>query len=129
MDTKDLRGIALLDGVEDRDLRTVAELADDLDVPGGSHLITEGSLAHEFFIIIEGSVEVAIDGNVVTTLGPGDFFGEVALLADQRRTASVTTTTRCRLAILSKEAFREVEMALPTVHQHLVDAAAARMQD
>jgi CRP-like cAMP-binding protein len=127
MDTGDLRGIPLLEGIEDRDLRAVAALADDLDVEPGAHLISEGSFAHEFFIIIDGSVEVAIGGTVVATLGEGDFFGEVALLTDDRRTASVTTASRCRLAVLSKEAFREVEMEMPIVHQHLVDAATARM--
>jgi CRP-like cAMP-binding protein len=127
VDSKDLRGIALLDGLDDRHLNAVAQLADHLEVEPGAHLITEGAFAHEFFIILDGQVEVAVEGKPVTTLGPGDFFGEVALLRDERRTASCTTITKCRLAVLSKEAFEEVELEMPTVAQHLVDAAAQRM--
>jgi CRP-like cAMP-binding protein len=127
VDITDLREIPLLEGISDRDVGVIARLFDDLDVDPGSHLITEGSFAHEFFIILSGSVEVSIDGTVVTTLGPGDFFGEVALMEHVRRTASVVTTERSRLAVLSREAFEEVEQSMPSVAQHLREATAARM--
>jgi len=70
-------------------------------------LIREGETGHEFFAIAEGEVEVSSGGMAVTEQA-GDFFGEIALLFDVPRTATVKTTAACRLYVLHAQAFRSI---------------------
>ena len=67
-------------------------------VAAGTHLSNEGGAGYFFFVIESGTADVSHDGEVVATLGPGDFFGEAAVLATTRRTATVTATTEMIVA-------------------------------
>ncbi len=76
------------------DLVALAKVTEDLEVDEGKVLAREGEIGHEFFVIVDGDVEVAKDGQPVRKLGPGDFFGEIALIWDSpRRTATVTAAS------------------------------------
>ena len=115
MDPRDLKSVPLFASLRDEELRQVAQQAEDVDVGAGKQLITEGRFAYEFFAIKEGTVDVTIDGKVVRSLGPGDFFGEMALLVTDRRTASVVTTSPTRLVVLTASQFHALERQLPSV--------------
>jgi CRP-like cAMP-binding protein len=78
-------------------------------------LISEGDLGHEFFVIEAGTAEVTRDGDVLAELGPGDFFGEMALLEDDRRTATVTAATAMTVIVISGHDFRGLRHSMPSV--------------
>jgi CRP-like cAMP-binding protein len=105
----------LFASLSDADLKQVAQQADDVDIREGKQLITEGRFAYEFFAIEEGTADVTIEGKVVRKLGPGDFFGEMALLVTDRRTASVVATSPMRLVVLTAGQFHALERNAPGV--------------
>ena len=127
MDAAHLTGVPLLADLSKRDLEHVARWADEVDMAPGRHLLDEGALPHEFFLILEGEVEVTHDGQTLANLGPGDFFGEIAILEDMRRTATVVTTTPCRLAVMTPQAFSSMRSSMPVVADRIQAAALARM--
>ena len=88
MDPRDVQSIPLFAGLSKDDQKVVAQYADEVDVDAGTVLAQEGRLAYEFFAIREGTAEVTLDGRHAATLGPGDFFGEIGLLAGERRVAT-----------------------------------------
>jgi CRP-like cAMP-binding protein len=97
-----------------------------LEVAAGETLVTEGEPATEFFVLLEGEAVVERGGSAVRTLGPGDFFGEVALVARTRRTATVTATEPSRVAVFDEHAFRERLAADERFSAEVWAAAAAR---
>ena len=110
-----LHKVPLFRPLKKRDLDTVSRLADEIDLPAGRVLIKEGDLGHEFFVIETGTAGVTRDGDAVAELGPGDFFGEMALLEDERRTATVTAKTAVKLIVISRHDFRSLRHSLPSV--------------
>ena len=88
-----LKRVPLFAGLSPKEREKVARWADTVDLPAGKHLLDEGRLPHEFFVIVDGEVEVLHEEQRLATLGPGDFFGEIALIEHGRRTASVVTTS------------------------------------
>ena len=127
MDAAHLTGVPLLADLSKRDLEHVARWADEVDMAPGRHLLDEGALPHEFFLILEGEVEVTHDEQTLATLGPGDFFGEIAILEDMRRTATVVTRTPCRLAVMTPQGFSSMRSSMPVVADRIQAAALARM--
>jgi CRP-like cAMP-binding protein len=115
VDAKDLKAVPLFASLSDADLKQVAQQAEDVDIREGKQLITEGRFAYEFFAIEEGTADVTIGGKVVRQLGPGDFFGEMALLVTDRRTASVVATSPMRLVVLTAGQFHALERQAPGV--------------
>lgn len=92
----------------------------------GSHLIGEGSRGYSFFVLLEGTADVTSQGASIAQLGAGDFFGEIAILAGGRRTASVTTTSHTRLLVLSAEEFRRLQEAHPAIAAQIEQAMRER---
>jgi CRP-like cAMP-binding protein len=128
VDPKDLKAVPLFASLRDDELRLVAQQADEVDVREGKQLITEGKFAHEFFAIKNGSADVVVDGNVIRTLGPGDFFGELALLIADRRTASVVATSPMDLVVLTAAQFHAIERQMPPVAAQIRTAIEERSQ-
>jgi len=109
----------------------IAELAgecDELPVRAGMELTRQGARGREFMVIAEGSATVTKDGEPIASLGPGDFLGEIALLADVPRTATVTTDEPSVLLVLTDRAFERVASRLPDVRASLLTALAERLQ-
>jgi CRP/FNR family transcriptional regulator, cyclic AMP receptor protein len=127
VDAKRLERVPLFAGLSQRDRELVARRADTVDIPAGRHLLDEGRLPHEFFVILDGEVEVTHEGSHLATLGPGDFFGEIALIEHTRRTASVVATSPTTLAVMSPPAFDAVRRELPAVADRIAAAIKERM--
>ena len=127
MDPKRLEGVPLFAGLSHHDREQVARRADTIEIPAGRHLLDEGRLPHEFFVILDGEVEVIHEGQRLATLGRGDFFGEIALIQHGRRTASVVSTTPTTLAVMSPQGFDAVRRELPRVAERIEDAIRERL--
>src|SRR6266540_4293541 len=122
MNVGDVKTIPLFALLTEKEQKHVAQLADEIAVPAETHLVDEGKFAHEFFVIVDGSAEVVHDGKTVATLGPGDFFGEMALLATERRTASVIAKTPMKLVVIFGPNFRSLTGELPEVSERINEA-------
>jgi CRP-like cAMP-binding protein len=126
MDGTRLREIPLFGTLSKKQLKAAAQLADEVEVKEGEHLVDEGRFAHEFFVIEDGKAAVVHDGKVIAELGPGDFFGEIALIRTERRTASVVATTPMKLVVIFGPNFRSLASNLPTVQQKINSAIEDR---
>jgi CRP/FNR family transcriptional regulator, cyclic AMP receptor protein len=108
------------------ELQEIASIADEIDIPEGRELTTEGSRGREFFVIIEGTASVAKDGEQINDLGPGDFFGEVALVRDTPRTATVTATSPVRALVVTAQNFRRLIGRQPDIERTILKALVDR---
>lgn len=115
MDPERLKKVPLFAGLSGHELEQVGRWADELDVTQGRNLVEQGDFAYEFFAILDGTVEVLKDGEKVNELGPGDFFGEVALVEPTRRNATVVARTPLRVAIMTKRDFLHLQDDAPEV--------------
>lgn len=127
MDTAGLRNVPLFDELSSHDLQQVAHRADEIEVPEGTHLLDEGRFPHEFFVILDGTVDVVHDGQNVASLGRGDFLGEIAILEGLRRTATVVAATPVRAAVMHERDFRAMCEELPVVEQRVRAAIRERL--
>lgn len=110
-----------------RELASIASLADEVDLPVGKVLTTEGDRGREFFVLLEGSADVRSDGRQLPPLGEGDFFGEIALVTDKARTATVTVASPTRALVITDRAFRELLRTSPEIQSKVLAAVADRL--
>jgi CRP/FNR family cyclic AMP-dependent transcriptional regulator len=110
------------------ELRELAKVTEDMEVEEGKTLTREGAAGSEFFVIVDGDVSVTRDGSEIRTLGPGDFFGEISLLEDRPRTATVTAKTRLRFFVLTRQAFRGLLDRQPELEEKVVRALEERLR-
>ncbi|MGE5461384.1 MAG: cyclic nucleotide-binding domain-containing protein [Solirubrobacterales bacterium] len=129
MDAERLRRFPLFADLPHKQLERVATWADEIDLPAGKQLIEQGAFAHEFFLITEGTAEVLHDGRHLGELGPGDFFGEIALLEGDRRTASVVTTTPVRVVVMFAREFDAMDRELPEVAERIRQEMVKRRRE
>ena len=111
----DLAGLPLFDTLEPDERASIAPWFELEDVSPGVNLTGEGASGYSFFVLRDGSATVTINGIEVRSLGPGDFFGELALLGDGRRTATVTTTTPSKVLVLFGTEFRRLQQEHPEI--------------
>ena len=117
----------LFEGLSKKELTNLAKSTDDLEVAAGKVLCKEGELGREFFVIVEGEAEVWRGGQKVDTMGPGDFFGEIALVEKSHRTATVTATTPLRFFVLTSQSFWSLLDHSPQVERKVLRALAKRV--
>jgi len=122
-----LRRIPLFEDCSSKELAQLATTADEIDLPEGRTLTREGLAGKEFVVLAEGIADVESEGEVVNTLGPGDFFGEISLVTGQPRTATVTTRSPARLLVFTAPAFRSLLGRAPRIRRRVVAAAALRL--
>lgn len=123
-----IKNVPLFSRCTKRELAALAAEADELPVGPGKILTQEGARGREFMVIVEGAAEVTKKGRTVNRLGAGDFLGEIAILADIPRTATVTTTEETVLLVLTDRAFRRVADQMPSVQASLLRALSERLQ-
>lgn len=126
-----LRGGWLFAECTDDELERIAALAHTIRVPAGHVVVCEGDEGGEFYVVVQGSVRVTVgDGQPVADLGPGSFFGEMALLDGGDRVATVTTLTDVELLVLHRDEFNEMlAMAMPTLAPKLLAVVGRRVRE
>lgn len=126
MDEARLKSIPLFSSLSKRELREVAQHTDEVDIPAGKALMTQGETAYEFFVIEDGTAEVTADGRTVAELGPGDFLGEMGAIGHAKRSASVVAKSPMILIVMTDRDLRHIERELPSVHEQLSKAIEER---
>ena len=117
MDAKptELGAVPLFASLSEPELAEIACWFDAKDVSEGTRLVGEGASGYTFFVLADGSAVVTAGGEDVGTLGPGDFFGEIAILGDGRRSATVTTTAPSRVLVMFGTEFRGLQQQYPEI--------------
>jgi len=126
VDAKQLEGVPLFDGLSRKEREHVARWADVIDLPSGYHLADQGAFAHEFFALLDGRVEVTRYDERLVELGPGDFFGEIALVEQDRRTATVTAITPVTAIVMHERDFGAMRVEFPRIAERIHEAVHAR---
>lgn len=127
MESSRLAAFPILAGLEPEDLAALATVATELEVEEGRELAVEGDFGHALFAIERGTADVLRDGEVVRTLGPGDVFGEVAVLVAGRRTATVVATSPMTLIAVFKRDVWALERRSPQAAERLRALVAERL--
>ena len=122
-----LKAVPLFAGCSKAELQRVASLADELDLGEGATLIREGERGREFLVIASGTVKVTRKGKTIRDLGAGDYVGEIALVADVPRTATVTATSPVRLLVITDRAFRSVLEQMPSIATKVLQSLGQRL--
>jgi CRP/FNR family transcriptional regulator, cyclic AMP receptor protein len=115
-----LSQVRLFSSMSRRDLQRIARASDQIDVEGGRVLVEQGKSGRECFVIIEGTATVRRNGRKVATFGPGDHFGELALLDGGPRTATVTADTPLKLLVIGQREFSGVLDEVPGLAQKVM---------
>ena len=123
-----IKGVPLFSGASKSELAAIAAIADEVDLPAGKTLIQEGDTGREFFVLVEGTADVTQGGKEIRKImGPGDFFGEIALVSKAPRTATVTTTSPVRALVITDRAFRQLLDHAPQIQIGVLTALAERL--
>jgi voltage-gated potassium channel len=122
----DLATVPLFNSVDKEQLAKLANWFHVQNANEGVRLVGEGPPGYTFFVLVEGTAAVTSEDQTLTELTAGDFFGEVAILGDGRRTATVTSTTPVRLLVLFGTEFRQLEAAHPEIASRIAEAMQAR---
>jgi CRP/FNR family cyclic AMP-dependent transcriptional regulator len=127
--TLDLSKIWLFSTSSAKDLRTIRKALEEVTVPAGRLLTEQGTIGREFFLIVSGQASVRRGNRKVATLGPGQYFGELALLDRRPRSASVISDTEMVLLVLGQRQFNGVLDAMPALSRKLLAATATRLRE
>jgi CRP/FNR family cyclic AMP-dependent transcriptional regulator len=122
-----LKRAPLFEGLSKKELTELARVTEDLEIGAGEVLCKEGETGQEFFVIVEGETDVTTNGKRVAARGGGDFVGEIALLEETKRTATVTAKTPLRVFVLTRQDFRHLVREHPSVEQKVMRALARRV--
>jgi CRP/FNR family transcriptional regulator, cyclic AMP receptor protein len=124
-----LQQVPLFAACSRKDLQLVARRAEDVRVPAGKALVSEGETGHEFFVILDGSAKVTRQGRKIAALGPGDSFGELALLEKAPRNATVVADSDMELVVLGQREFAGLIDEVPGFARKLLAGMAHRLRD
>src|ERR671910_1891991 len=122
-----IKRVPLFSSASKHELEEIASTADEIDLPEGKTLIKEGDTGREFFVLIDGNAEVERGGKKVASIGPGDFFGEISLIAKTPRNATITTTSPVRALVITDRAFRTLLDHAPQIQIGVLTALAERL--
>jgi CRP/FNR family cyclic AMP-dependent transcriptional regulator len=125
----DLSSIWLFSTCTAKEIRTIRRALEEVTVPAGRMLTEEGTIGREFFLIVSGKAAVKRKGRKVATLGPSQYFGELALLDRGPRSATVVSETEMLLLVLGQRQFNGVLDAVPPLARKLLAAMATRLRE
>jgi CRP-like cAMP-binding protein len=124
-----LSQVPMFSACSKKDLETLARLADELTVAEGKPIIREGETGREFYVVMDGKATVTRGSREVGTLGPGDYFGELALLDGQKRDATVTTTAPTEVLVIGVREFVTLLEDVPQLTRKLLGGMARRLHE
>lgn len=124
-----LQNVALFKGCSRKDLQSVARRSENRRVEAGTTIVTEGENGNEFFVIIDGSARVSRQGRKITTLGPGSGFGELALLGNAPRNATVVADSDMELVVLDEPEFAQLLDEVPGFALKMLRSTARRLRE
>jgi CRP-like cAMP-binding protein len=123
-----IKRVPLFSNCSRGELDKIAQIADEIDFPADKVLTKQGAPGREFFVLLEGDADVTKDGQSINRLGKGDFFGEIALVEDTPRTATVTTSSPVRALVITDRAFRQLLDEQPEIQRKVLVALAERVK-
>jgi CRP/FNR family cyclic AMP-dependent transcriptional regulator len=121
--------VRLFSSCTDKELGQIGKASDEVTVPTGKEIVTQGTAGREFFLILDGTATVTRDGSTVATLGPGDYFGELALLHHAPRNATVTAEEDMSLLVIGQREFSGVLDEVPGLTHKLLIQMAGRLAE
>ena len=122
-----IKGVPLFSECSRKQLNEIAGIADEIDLREGKELTQEGRPGREFFVLVDGTADVKKGSRRVNRLGPGDFFGEIALVRQTPRTATVVATSPVRALVITDRSFRALLEHQPEIQSKVMSALAARL--
>ena len=122
-----LKKVPLFSKLSQKELDDVAHIADEIDLPAGKEMATEGDRGREFFVLLKGEADVTKGGQKINTMKEGDFFGEIALVTKMPRTASVTATSDVDVLVITEQAFDNLLKKSPQIGRGVAEALAERV--
>jgi CRP-like cAMP-binding protein len=122
-----LKKVPLFSKLNKQGLQQVAQIADELDLPAGKEMATEGDRGREFFVLLDGEAEVTKQGSRINTMRKGDFFGEIALVTKMPRTATVTATSDVDVLVITERDFDSLLKKTPEIGRSIAEALAERV--
>lgn len=128
MDATAVRNIAVFAGFDEPQRARIAGACQELDVDEGTRLTEEGEFGYAMFAVLEGTADVSRNGEHVRTLGPGDVFGEIAVLFGGQRTATVIASSSMRLVMLFNGELTRLDRDVPELADELRKVIAVRLQ-
>jgi CRP-like cAMP-binding protein len=124
-----LTHVSLFSSCSRDELRKLSRRTTDIPIPEGQVLVKEGERGLEFFVIVSGRAAVSRTGRKVGELGPGDFFGELALLIDAERNATVTALSPMEAIVLSRREFEAALADAPRMTRKIMSGMAKRLAE
>ncbi|HET9497158.1 MAG TPA: cyclic nucleotide-binding domain-containing protein [Candidatus Limnocylindria bacterium] len=123
-----IKSVPLFATCDNRELERLGMLVDEVSLPAGRVLFNQGDHASELFIVVEGKVRVDRNGANIATRGPGEFFGEMALVSEGTRMATATCETDCRFFVLGHREFHSLMDEFPTMKMRVLETLAERVR-
>lgn len=123
-----LHSIGLFSRLDRRDLERLGQLVDEVEVPAGKVLMLQGDTGSEAFVVVSGRLAVVRSGQPLEDRGPGEIVGEIALLSEGPRTATVTAAERTRLLVLGHREFHALMDEQPAIRLAVLDELAVRLR-
>ena len=124
-----LAAIPIFSECSRKELKAISKLVTPVEIPAGKVLVKEGDPGREFMIIVSGTATVRRNGRKVDTLGPGDFFGELAVLVGVPRTATVTADTDMTVEAMNRQEFSSLLDESPAMAKKILTAAVKRLYE
>jgi CRP/FNR family transcriptional regulator, cyclic AMP receptor protein len=122
-----LRHVTLFSGCSKRELGEIAKITDEIDFEAGKVLIRQGDPGRQFYVIVEGAVDVERDGEVLPKRGGSEFFGEISLVSGVPATATVTTTEPTRALVIAQRHFTALLDRSPSIHRRVLHSFSERL--
>ena len=122
-----IRHVPLFARCSKHDVKAIAQIADEIDLREGTEMTREGAAGREFFVLLEGTAVVERNGEKINALGPGDFFGEISLISEEPRTATVRASSPVRALVVTARSFRRLLDEQPEIKTSVMQAMADRL--